>query len=201
MVFFPHVSFEDLPIDVVAIRAVARPEVLFDGDQRPRGHEFTVSRAQALWRVNREMPRLGLIVHRDRHMPYEISFTKHVPIVNRDQYINECCIGGDVVVGQLLASVQAGYDDVQTNQEDWGWFIWFRKGKVRLAIDIFTDDPGEGAFRVHLTSRTKRWWLLNSVIDTPELEELRVQVTSKLAAWVGSAVKVVRLDDNDAEVS
>ena len=44
MALFTHVSFEDLPIDVVAIRAVARPEVLFDGDQRPRGHGFTVSR-------------------------------------------------------------------------------------------------------------------------------------------------------------
>src|SRR5258706_9560174 len=44
MALFAHVSFEDLPIDEVAVRAVTRPEVLFDGDQRPRGHGFTVSR-------------------------------------------------------------------------------------------------------------------------------------------------------------
>src|SRR5256885_739995 len=43
MALFAHVPFEDLPIDVVAIRAVTRPEVLFDGDQRPRGHMLTVS--------------------------------------------------------------------------------------------------------------------------------------------------------------
>jgi hypothetical protein len=72
-------------------------------------------------------------------MPYEVSFTKRVPIVDRDQYINECCISGDIVIDQFLPSVRAHYTDVQTNQEDWGWFIWFRKGNVRLAIDVFTD--------------------------------------------------------------
>ena len=134
-------------------------------------------------------------------MPYEISFTKRVPILDREQYINDCCIGGDVVVDQLLVSVQSRYADVQMNQEDWGWFIWFRKGKVRLAIDVFTDDSEVGAFRVHLTSRTKRWLVLDSVIDTPELEDLRVQVASQLAVWAGIAVKVVRLDNNYSEVA
>ena len=62
-------------------------------------------------------------------MPYELSFTKRVPIVDREQYINECCIGGDVVVNRLLPSVRSRYTDVQTNQEDWGWFIWFRQGE------------------------------------------------------------------------
>src|SRR5580704_6351264 len=44
MALFTHVSFEDLPIDVVAVRAVTRPKVLFDGDQRPRGHSLTLQR-------------------------------------------------------------------------------------------------------------------------------------------------------------
>ena len=79
-------------------------------------------------------------------MPYEVSFTKRVPVLHREQYINECCIGGDVVLNHLLPSVRARYADVQTNQEDWGWFIWFRKGHVRLAIDVFTDDPEQGFF-------------------------------------------------------
>jgi hypothetical protein len=69
-------------------------------------------------------------------MPYELSFRKRVPITNREDYINECCVGGDVVVNHLLPSVRARYTDVETNQEDWGWFIWFRKGAVRLAIDV-----------------------------------------------------------------
>lgn len=127
-------------------------------------------------------------------MPYEVSFTRQVPIADRDQYINECCVGGDVVVGQLLPAVRALYTDVDTNQEDWGWFIWFRKGAVKLAIDVFTDDPDEGTFRIHLTSRTKRWLLPDTVTDTPELEELRARVVSDLAGWVGGPIKVTRLD-------
>ena len=89
-------------------------------------------------------------------MPYEVSFTKRVPIRDRDDYINDCCVGGDAVRDRLLPAVQARYGEVDTNQEDWGWFIWFRKGHVSLAIDVFTDDPEEGVFRIHLTSRTKR---------------------------------------------
>jgi hypothetical protein len=127
-------------------------------------------------------------------MPYEVSFVRRVPIADREQYINECCIGGDVVVNQLLPSVQARYADVQTEQEDWGWFIWFRKDNVRLAIDVFTDDPDEGAFRIHLTSRTKRLLLPDKVVDSPELEELRALVVSELEAWGGGGIDVTRID-------
>ena len=134
-------------------------------------------------------------------MPYEVSFAKQLQVVDREQYINECCIGGDVVLNHLLPSVRARYTDVQTNQEDWGWFIWFRKGEVRLAIDIFTDDPDEGAFRVHLTSRTKRLLVLDTVVDSSELEELRALVAAELAGWVGGAVRVTRLDRKYSEMN
>jgi hypothetical protein len=134
-------------------------------------------------------------------MPYEVSFAKRVPIVDRNQYINDCCIGGDAVVDQLLPSVRANYTDVQTHQEDWGWFIWFRKGNVRLAIDVFTDDPAEGIFRVHLTSRIKRLLVLNQVCDTSELEELRASVASQLTTWGAAAVKTTRLDPNYFAIS
>jgi hypothetical protein len=132
-------------------------------------------------------------------MPYEVSFTKRVAVGDREQYINECCIGGDVVVNHFLPSVRLRYTDVQTDQEDWGWFIRFRKDGVRLAIDVFTDDPDAGSFRVHLTSRTKRWLLLETVVDTSKLEELRALVASELAGWVGGAVKFTRLDRNYSE--
>ena len=129
-------------------------------------------------------------------MPYELSFTRRVPIVDREQDINECCVGGDVVVNRLLPSVRARYTDVQTNQEDWVWFIWFRQGSVKLAIDVFTDDPDEGAFRMHLTSRMKRLLVLDTVVDTPELEELRALVASEFAAWVGGDITISRPDSN-----
>lgn len=129
-------------------------------------------------------------------MPYEISFTRRVAVLDRAQYINECCIGGDVVVEQLLPSVRERYTDVQTGEEDWGWFIWFRKGHVRLAVDVFTDDPDQGVFRIHLTSRTKRLLVLDTVVDTSELEDLRTLVAAELAAWGGDAIRITHLDCN-----
>ena len=130
-------------------------------------------------------------------MPYEVSFTKRVPIADRDQYINECCLGGDVVVNRLLPAVRSRYADVQTNQEDWGWFIWFRRGGVKLAVDVVTDDAEAGAFRIRLTSRTKRLLLFDTVIDTPELDEVRRLVQAELEPWVDGLVTVIRLDPSE----
>jgi hypothetical protein len=129
-------------------------------------------------------------------MPYEVSFKKPVPLLDREEYINECCVGGDAVVNRLLPSIQARHTDIQTNQEDWGWFIWFRMGNVRLAIDVFTDDSQEGQFRIHLTSRTRRLFLFERVTDTAELEDLRSLVESELRAWDGRGIKVEHLDRN-----
>lgn len=127
-------------------------------------------------------------------MPYEVSFIRPVPVVDRNQYFNECCVGGDAVVDQLLPSVRARYTDIQTNQEDWGRFIWFKSGSVKLAIDVCTDDPEQGQFRIHLTSRTRRLLLFEAILDTSELEELRTLVESELRARDASAIKTTRLD-------
>ena len=133
------------------------------------------------------------------NMPYEVSFAKRVAVSDREQYINECCVGGDSVVNRLLPSVRAHYVDIQTNQEDWGWFIWFRKGRVKLAIDVFTEDSEQGLFRMHLTSRTRRLLLFDAVVDTSELEELRALVESELTAWIGNAIEIAHLDPNYME--
>jgi hypothetical protein len=132
-------------------------------------------------------------------MPYELSFTRRVPLLARDEYINECCVGGDAVAGHLLPAIQSRYHAAQMNQEDWGWFIWCRKDAVALAVDIFTDDPDEGTFRIHLTSRIKKWILLDSVRDTPELEELRTLVVTRLEPWVNGSIKVKPLDPDYSE--
>jgi hypothetical protein len=92
------------------------------------------------------------------------------------------------------SSVRERYTEIQTNQEDWGWFIWMNSGRVRLAIDIFTDDEVDGHFRVHLTSNVKRWRLFDRVEDTPELEELRTLVASELGSWADSAIETQHLD-------
>jgi hypothetical protein len=110
-------------------------------------------------------------------------------------YINTCCYGGDVVSDRLLPLVNEGYSSVQHNQEDWGWFIWFRRGKIELAIDIFCDNTATGAFRIHRTSRQRRLWFLDRVSDTPELEELKERMTRVITQWVGPCPRIVALDD------
>jgi|SRR5580658_836162 hypothetical protein len=119
-------------------------------------------------------------------MAYEISFTKELAIHNTSEYVNECCWGGDAVRDQLLPLIAEKFEKIQTDQEDWGWFIWFRQGPVYLTIDIFCDDPESGKFRIHLTSRTKKFGLINKVADTPDLERVREMVCSKIEAWAGS---------------
>ena len=123
-------------------------------------------------------------------MPYEIAFTRPVAItIDRDQYINECCVGGDVVVDALMPAVRARYTDIQSNQEDWGWFIWFKNGAVKLAIDVFSDDGDAGKFRIRLTSQTKRF-IGYKEADTPELDELRALVESELKKWSATDIAV-----------
>jgi hypothetical protein len=128
-------------------------------------------------------------------VPYEISFTRLVALADRDDYINECCVGGDAVVDALFPAVlAAGYESIQRNQEDWGWFIWCRKGSVKLAIDVHTDDGDAGEFRIRLTSQTKRF-LGYKEADTPELNELLKLVESELMKWSAAGIKVSRDDD------
>lgn len=112
-------------------------------------------------------------------MPYQVSFTRPVEITDREQYINECCIGGDVIAGLLLPVVRDRYQDVESGQEDWGWYIWFKKGTLWLSIDIFTDDADAGQFRAHLSSNVKKLFGHRQV-DTPELDELRGLAESEL---------------------
>ena len=129
-------------------------------------------------------------------MPYEIAFTKRLEIAHPEEYFNTCCHGGDIVADQLLPSVQQRYSSIQHNLEDWGWFIWFKRGEVGLAIDIFCDDPAIGAFRIHLSSSKPRFLFLDSVVDTPELEELKTHVVGDLTRWIGASPRVQAVDND-----
>jgi hypothetical protein len=118
-------------------------------------------------------------------MAYELSFTKRLTVSDSEMYINDCCWGGDQVRDYLLPLVEGRYEKIQTGQEDWGWYIWFRRSPLRFAIDIYCDDPERGEFRVRLSAQRKRWPFDRSEIDTPELEELKEQVIARLTAWAG----------------
>jgi hypothetical protein len=123
-------------------------------------------------------------------MPYEVAFKRAIAVtIDRDEYINDCCIGGDIVVDALMPVVQERYTDIQSHQEDWGWFIWFRKDQVKLAIDVHTDDGDAGEFRIRLTSRTKRLITYREQ-DTPELDELLALVESELRKWSATGITV-----------
>jgi hypothetical protein len=127
-------------------------------------------------------------------VPYELSFTAAVTVKDgRSRYINDCCWSGDVIRDRLMPVVAERYQEIRTEQEDWGWFIWFRDGAIRLAIDIFCEDIASGAFRVRLTSRRKK--LIGSeILDTPELERLRDLLVSAMDAWAES-LQTERVED------
>jgi hypothetical protein len=127
-------------------------------------------------------------------MPYEITFSKKFDIVDRKEYFNDCCIGGDIVLDVLLPELRKTYEDLMTNQEDWGWFAWFTDQKVNLAVDVFCDDPETGSFRIHLTSRVPNWIHGHRTKDTPELDSLRDRVLPTLANWLGIAPQTTRIE-------
>jgi len=127
-------------------------------------------------------------------MPYELTFTKMVTIADRDQYFNECCVGGDVVMDRLLPILRARYEDIETNQEDWGWFAWFKDARSNLAVEVFSDNSDAGKFRIHVTSNVSHFLFGAKVMDTPELEPLLRIVVGAISNWVGQAPQVMRLD-------
>jgi hypothetical protein len=129
-------------------------------------------------------------------MPYIVGFVKPLEVADPEQYINDCCIGGDIVLGQLLPALRERYgSDLQSNQEDWGWFAWFQESGVKLAVDVHTNDHNLGEFQLHLTSRRPRLILGAKVQDTPELEHLRELVVSQLRSWPVERLAVERVDE------
>jgi hypothetical protein len=129
-------------------------------------------------------------------MPYELSFTKALTIADPKRYINECCSGGDQVIQGLLSAVPV-YDDLQSGQEDWGWYIWFHIAKQKYEINVFCDDPGLGSFRIHLVSKAKSGIFSHKIEDSSELEPLKQRVVANLEAW-GAVVQSTLLDANFA---
>lgn len=130
-------------------------------------------------------------------MPYTLTFSRQVEISDADQYINDCCIGGDVVLEQLLPALRGRYgNDLQSDQEDWGWFAWFEDGPIKLAVDVSTDD-GRSQFQLMLTSRRPRFILSDKVEDCAELEALRELVVQQLTDWPVSNLTVQRVNEKD----
>lgn len=129
-------------------------------------------------------------------MPYELRFTKPISVEDPEVYWNECCWGGDRVSDHLLPVIRNNYTDIQNDQEDWGWFIWFRDGDAKLAIDIFCDDPKTGKYRVFLTSQVKRSFFGYQITDSDALFELKNRVCERLVGWVQGDIAEALLNKN-----
>lgn len=128
-------------------------------------------------------------------MPYTLTFSRQVEIADDGQYINGCCIGGDVVLGRLLPALRSKYgNELHANQEDWGWFAWFEDGPIKLAVDISTDDD-RSKFQVLLSARRPRFILSDKVEDCAELETLRELVVQRLTDWPVSNLSVQRVNE------
>jgi hypothetical protein len=123
-----------------------------------------------------------------------MTFRKSLDGLDPDDYINDCCVGGDRVTDHLLPMVRETYQDVRSLQEDWGWFIWFYEGDVHLAVDVYTDDSEALEFRVRLTSSRTRWLFFHTEIDLPELDRLRDRVRPLLEEWADGPVTVERVE-------
>ena len=128
-------------------------------------------------------------------MPYRLKFKKPVAISDPEKYINDCCIGGDLVLAQLLPGLRERFQDIRSDQEDWGWFAWVDQPGVKLAVDVFTEEVEAGEFIMHLTSRKPRLLLAAKIEDLPELEVLREQVVSDLKAWPVEDLSVELVDE------
>lgn len=129
-------------------------------------------------------------------MPFELSFSKRISVDDPEIYFNECCWAGDRISDRLLPMIRDNYDSIWNDQEDWGWFIWFREGRTKLAVDVFCDDPTAGAFRLFLTSQRKRPILGYRIEDSDELATLKTRVRKALEGWVDGNVGEALLDKN-----
>jgi hypothetical protein len=90
-------------------------------------------------------------------MPYELSFTKKLQLADTEQYINQCCIGGDIVLDVFLPQLRREYGELQSDQEDWGWFATApAAGRTAIIATITHNATLIGERRAPLSHRTPK---------------------------------------------
>jgi hypothetical protein len=127
-------------------------------------------------------------------VPLELTFALPglQPPADAD-YINDCCWGGDVITARLLAALPRSHRDVDTGQEDWGWYLWITEGDLRLEFNVFCHSPAQASFQAHLIALRRRRILSNIIIDHPALDELAALAIPLLESWSGRPCAVLRL--------
>lgn len=121
-------------------------------------------------------------------MAYEIELTALLTVPDPEIYINDCCWGGDVIRDRLVAGIATGYDHMETLQEDWGWYIWMRRGEQWSGVDIYCDNKQSGEFRIHISGWQARW-LGRKHIEGNDLEHIKDVTVNEIGKW-GKVIKV-----------
>lgn len=135
-------------------------------------------------------------------MPFEIRFSKKLEIKDSDKYINECCIGGDLVLAEIE---KAGFVSDKTNekvsrgQEDWGWYLWFWRGNAKFEVNICFDNEEEvdpAGYRIHIIRQIKAGLFSKKMEDTDEVGEIKDEVKERIERWTGKpcVVEKIKLD-------
>lgn len=110
-------------------------------------------------------------------------------------YINPCCVGGDLVLERLLSALRERCTRVEQGQEDWGWYAWGYAGSRRLAVHTQCDDVEHGDMTALLWVYERGpWWQLwrEREVVGPELDALRDLVLAALDGWTDGPVAVDR---------
>lgn len=103
-------------------------------------------------------------------------------LIARSTSTNAASAGTSCLISSCLHCARYG-GKLQSNQEDWGWFVWFEQPGAKLPVDVHIDDHGLLEFQLLLASRRPRFLLGAKTQDTPVLEQLRGHVVSRLQVW------------------
>ncbi len=87
-----------------------------------------------------------------------LSITFKSRISASGSYINDCCYGGDVVVGWLEKLVIPGFSSVDSGGEDWGWYKWYHQKGQRFEVNVCCHDKEVGDYEIQLYYMKKSGW-------------------------------------------
>ncbi len=121
-------------------------------------------------------------------MPYDLRFSKAFKTEDKGQYLNECCVGGDIVLAEIqkapFVSLQAN-EKVSHGQEDWGWYLWFWRGNAKFEISICLDEDDNQEFRIHIIRQIKAGLFSKKMEDNEELKTIQNEVKVQIESWTG----------------
>lgn len=122
-------------------------------------------------------------------MDFELIVPKVFEDIPERQYINPCCIGGDVVLIQfkpeIASKMQIDEDLIDVYQEDWGWALEFEKEKVfyLLALNNNSEDKSNKSIFSAYTQATckEKGLFIDKTVDALDENETFFALISDLA--------------------